>query len=239
MITVEDILVAAQTASDQDAYITASISPGANKLLHLVVVSQIVSGTPTIPTVSGGGVSTWTEVVTFFNSIRRTTVFRALTGSSPSSGVITIDFGGIAQDTCTWSALQISGSKLTGTNGADAYVQEKQNTVLTGTAPIALTLDNAWSHADNIAISHFFAANNTTFTGFTNSTQNSIVSVSGRSMTSFYGRNGSSLDISATAASTSGTKFGVGFELAADVNDDVPPVQRSAYATKSFNGRLR
>ena len=52
----------------------------------------------------------------------------------------------------------------------------------------------------------------------------------------FYGRDGATLAMNAT--STNAIWIAIGFEIAPYVDPVIPIVQRSAFATRRFNGRL-
>lgn len=116
-------------------YITASISPAANKLILLTVWTfATTASTPFFdPTSVTGNGLTWTLVAgqdhfpddpnfptTGMHS--RVSVYRAV-GSSPTTGAITIAYTGTQPDGCAWSVTQFTGADVTGTNGANAIVQ--------------------------------------------------------------------------------------------------------------------
>lgn len=119
-------------SSSASSYNTASISPGSNDLIIVTVVSRTGTSTnPNQPTLSGNGLTY--EVIdgdVFDNtssSRRRETKFRAM-GVSPSSGAISISFGGQTQTTCTWSIEKVSGDVDTsGANGSGAIKQSAIN----------------------------------------------------------------------------------------------------------------
>lgn len=140
-------LTTAASALDQTSYTTASVSPAANKLILLYVGNRRSGGLPTQPTVTGAGM-TWTLVTSSDggNEIR-TSIFRALS-ASPGSGALTIDFSGIAQDSCGWSVVEHTGADTTGTNGAGAIVQTATNSNNTTNTGITVTL-GAFSDSNN------------------------------------------------------------------------------------------
>ena len=93
------------------------------------VGNEISSGAPTTPTVSGGGITTWTQVATVvFQTNYRLTIFRALQASPGASAAATIDFGGVQQLHCYWSVSEYSGIDTGGTNGANAVRNPTTNT---------------------------------------------------------------------------------------------------------------
>lgn len=120
-------LVGNGNTTDLSSYSTASITPSADVLVLAAITSWTTSGTgPGQPTLSGNGL-TWTNHQTNLWDDAgvarvRTTLFRA-TGSSPSSGAVTIDFSGTSQSHCQWSICEVSGVPITGTSAADAIVQ--------------------------------------------------------------------------------------------------------------------
>lgn len=116
---------------------TASVSPGANKLLLLGVQVYRSVGTPATPTASGNGL-TWVQVgsTVLYRSDSRLALFRAM-GASPSSGVITITAA--SSDQVLWSLHEIDGVDTGGTNGSAAVVQSDTATG-TGASSITVTL---------------------------------------------------------------------------------------------------
>lgn len=127
---------------------TASISPSSNKLVVLTVGNKF-AGVPNTPTATGNSL-TWTQIATRRSSSDtslRITMFRAM-GASPSSGAITIDFAGQTQANCEWSATEFGNVKTSGTNGADAVVQEADNDASGTATGITVTL-GAFANANN------------------------------------------------------------------------------------------
>ena len=105
---------------DANSYNTASISPGASRLVLLMVHSGVGGATNT-PTVSGAGM-TWTQIISSFNEVGRVTLFRALS-ASPGSGALTIDFAGQTQVNCAWIIDEFIDVDQSGTNGSGAIIQ--------------------------------------------------------------------------------------------------------------------
>jgi hypothetical protein len=106
-------------------YTTASIAPAPNALVTVVVLGHRTYGAVS-PTLSGGGMSSWTQVAsvdfdTFGVPLRRLTIFRAMS-ASPGSGPITITFSGNVSNT-QWIVSQWTGVETSGVNGAGAIVQ--------------------------------------------------------------------------------------------------------------------
>lgn len=109
--------------TDASSYTTASVTPGADRLILLSVASEVSSGNVNEPTISGNGL-TWVLVRStreIGSSTQQVHLFRAI-GGSPSSGAITIDFGGQTQLRCSWSVDEFDGVLTTG-GGADAIAQ--------------------------------------------------------------------------------------------------------------------
>lgn len=81
------------------SYATASITPGANKLLIACVGYRRGGATPTAPTASGNGL-TWTPIVTKVHrdGNQAFRIFAALTGASPSAGAVTFSFSETMQN---------------------------------------------------------------------------------------------------------------------------------------------
>jgi hypothetical protein len=108
----------AESGSNLSSYATASYTPAANRILIATVENEIGSGTPTIPTLSGNGL-TWTQVDTYVPDSTgtqvRITMFIVKTGGSPSTGAVTADFGGVAQAGCNIIIDEVDGADLSGT----------------------------------------------------------------------------------------------------------------------------
>lgn len=148
---------------------TASITPSANKLILLTVVSRTgITADPNQPTASGNGL-TWVVINSVVydatsSSRRRVTCLRAM-GASPSSGAVAIDFGGQNQTDVAWVVDELSSIDTSGTNGSGAIVQtalasDGTNTVSTITATLA-----AFGSTNNATYGSIGAGGNTfTFT---------------------------------------------------------------------------
>mgnify|MGYP007031186217 CR=1 FL=1 len=122
-------LVANSSSTDASNYTTASISPGANRLI-LAAVASTFSSLPNAPTLSGNGL-TWVQIATItFNTVAtplsRLTVFRAL-GAAPTTGAVTIAFAGQVQLNCLWGIAEFTNVDTSGTNGSGAVVQSATN----------------------------------------------------------------------------------------------------------------
>ena len=116
------LLTSGSSQTDASSYATASVSPGANRLVLVFVVS-FLSGAATLSTLSGASM-TWVKVAdrTFSSNNLRITVFRGLS-TAPGSGALTIDFGGTSQSNCGWAVVEFSGVDTGGDDGERAVVQ--------------------------------------------------------------------------------------------------------------------
>lgn len=111
-------LTSSFTATDAASYTTASVTPSAN--VWLVVDVMTAKASPVgDPTISGLSL-TWTKEghQDTFQTNRRITRFYAWTGSSPGSGAITFDYGGVTHLGSAWHVYEISGANTT-----DPFVQ--------------------------------------------------------------------------------------------------------------------
>jgi adhesin/invasin len=140
---------------NQKIYTTAAISPGPNTLVTVAVLSHRSYGAIS-PTISGGGMSTWTQVAsvdfdTLGFPLRRMIIFRAM-NPSPGSGPITISFSANVSN-CQWIVSQWDGVETGGVNGAGAIVQTGSNraNVVNG---LTVTL-GGFGNANNVAYGAF------------------------------------------------------------------------------------
>jgi hypothetical protein len=102
------LLTSGADGSNQKTYTTASISPAPNALVTVAVLGRRSSGAMT-PTVSGGGLSSWTQVASVdfdpvSGSTERLVVFRAMS-ASPGSGPVTITYSS-SQSNAQWNVIQ-------------------------------------------------------------------------------------------------------------------------------------
>lgn len=132
---------------------TASITPTSNYLILLSVTSRTaISANPNQPTATGNGL-TWVVINSVIwdstsSSRKRLTLLRAM-GASPSTGAITIDFGGQNQTDINWSVDQVSGIDISGTNGSGAVVQSATNKDESGTAATLTVALSGFGSTDN------------------------------------------------------------------------------------------
>lgn len=133
--------------------LTSSVSPTANRLVIVGVMSWKSGGaTAATPTVTGASM-TWTQIVTVVATMGassyRTTLFRSL-NAAPGSGQLTIDWGGQSQDNSSSSVDQFSGIDISGSNGANAIVQSATNSSNASATSITFSLA-AFTSAANAA----------------------------------------------------------------------------------------
>lgn len=101
------------------SYATASISPKPNQLIFLAVACSLATAPSSI---SGNGL-TWVEVTrvsfqTIASPAKMLILYRAM-GTSPTPGVVTINFGSSMNGIC-WAVDQLDGVDTSGTNGSGA-----------------------------------------------------------------------------------------------------------------------
>lgn len=139
--------------TDATSYLTDSFSASPNRLV-LAWVYSICATAPNTPTLSGSGL-TWVEVDNVTNgSVRKLTLFRAMSSTPPSGGGVTIDFGGQTQTGCAWTIVEYGNVDTTGSDGANAVVQAVTGSDPTNTTSLSITLAS------------FASANNATAGGF-------------------------------------------------------------------------
>lgn len=120
------LLTSGANSTDANSFATASVSPGASRLVDVSVLVTQSGAVPGTPTLSGNGL-TYVQVATtpydtVVTSRARLTRFRAL-GATPSAGVITIDLGGVTHTGCAWVVMEYDGIDTGGTHGSAAVVQ--------------------------------------------------------------------------------------------------------------------
>lgn len=168
------LLTEGESSVDATSYVTASITPGANRLI-LAAVANTRATIPAAPTLSGNGL-TWVEVVTFdYPAVAtvRVSLFRAM-GAAPSAGAVTIDLDVLTHTGCHWAILEFDGVDTGGTNGSAAVVQNAINEVDAGATSLTVTLA-AFGSADNATFGMFQHSRNegkTPGAGFTELSDN-------------------------------------------------------------------
>ncbi len=157
---------------NQRIYNTAAIAPAPNRLITVAVMGHNSTSAAPSPTLSGGGMSAWTEVATTtFDPVTtphtRLTIFRAMS-ASPGSGPLTITFSK-TESHSQWIVSQWDGVDPSGVNGAGAIGQTGSNR---GDAVNGLTVTlTPFGNAGNVAYGVFGVRRNvlavTPGTGFT------------------------------------------------------------------------
>jgi hypothetical protein len=145
-------LIQGNSAADAANYKTASITPGANRLVLAFVMN--VRGAaiqPAVAPTASGNSLTWVQVATVQIAgapNRRLTCFRA-TGPAPAPGELTFDFGAEQQANCSWSVFEYDGVDTSG------VVQTK---TLTGGPVLAITLDPLADPASSVVVGGIISA---------------------------------------------------------------------------------
>ena len=164
----ENPLTSSSSATNGTVFTSASITPGANRLVLLSVEGDTVSGGGFTLTVMGNGL-TWVLVAksAVHNTFNETHVYRAM-GASPSAGAITMT-SDVTLDTLAWSVAEFDGVDTSGTNGSGAVVQSNTN-ASDSASSLTVTL-GAFGSADNATYGAFGAGTTpatwTAGTGFT------------------------------------------------------------------------
>lgn len=151
----------------------SSCSTGINNPLpnvpQILAVANYKASTPTpaTPTVTGNGL-TWVQIATVAASADyRLTLFRAV-GAAPTSGPLTIDFGGVVQDNILWGLAEFKNVNVSN-SGANLIVQSGTGSVAPATS-LTITL-SAFTSAINLAYGVIYTNGVLSFTegsGFTN-----------------------------------------------------------------------
>ena len=123
---VQTLLTAGNNTVNQKVYTTPSIAPASNALITVAVMGHNSTSATASPTLSGGGMTTWTVVGTVtFDAVatphKRLTIYRAMS-ATPGSGPLTITWSG-SQSNCQWIVSQWTGVDGSGLNGAGAIGQ--------------------------------------------------------------------------------------------------------------------
>ena len=136
------------STTDGNSFTTASVSPGAGRLM-LVWIVQTATTANGPSSFTGTFAGTLTQVATFGVAATRISLYRYLKTSSPDSGTITINFSaGDATTGCAWSIVEYGNVNTSGSNGAGAIVQNVAAAGGSGTTT-TITLA-AFEHANNV-----------------------------------------------------------------------------------------
>lgn len=208
------MLTADDSETDATSYATASITPTANTTLIAFIASKVSSGSPTLSSVTGNGL-TWTEVRTVNSStVRGLSVYRA-SGASPSAGAVTFDFGAQTQLGANWGVIQVDGTSTVTTDGV---VQSSTGSDSADTLTVTL---GAFAFSGNHTLGVFMsidtaggALNNSEGAGFTMLAENSglVGGETFRSGVEYKTGSDTSVDMDAIAAND--RLFGVAMEIA-------------------------
>jgi hypothetical protein len=135
------VLTQGSSTTDELEYTTASISPGNDKLILVVVANGDTSGANNAPDVFDGDFNDVDPVISQQQGVgnQRISIFRAMSSSFPS-GSFTIEFQSVNENVA-WLVVEFGGVDTSGSNGSGAIVQSKGGPD-SGTTQ-ALTLDNA------------------------------------------------------------------------------------------------
>jgi hypothetical protein len=120
------LLTVGNNIVNQKIYTTASIAPAPNALITVAVMGHNSTSAVASPTLSGGGMTAWTEVASItFDAVatphKRLTIYRAMS-PAPGSGPLTITWSS-SQSHCQWIVSQWTGVDASGVNGAGAIGQ--------------------------------------------------------------------------------------------------------------------
>lgn len=168
-------LTAGGSLTDSQTYDTASVTPGANRLV-LVSVGIRNYGAANLGTISlSGNGLTYVEVATITYSsiaapLSRLSIFRGM-GASPSAGAITITVSGTGQNSCAWSVDEFAGTDTSGTNGSGAIVQSANCQTDDADPAPSITLAALGDAVNNAVYACFGNANNRALTPTTDYTE--------------------------------------------------------------------
>jgi len=123
------------SGSSTTSFVTASVTPTANRLVLVAINGYIATGgvDPSTPTVTGNGMSPGYELVDTIGIDQSGATDRSLLwvfrgmSASPSAGAITISFSGTVPTRVSWIVDQSSADVATGGNGANAIIASTLN----------------------------------------------------------------------------------------------------------------
>ena len=152
------VLTSGYSATPGTVFTTASISPAANALIEIEILSGDGGADARVPdSVTGAGLNFDNVVGVLNDGTYNFLNKRRALSASPSSGVITITFP-ITHEACGWIIKEWTGVDTSGTNGSGAIVQSAsnfQNTPLVTAGSVTLA---SFGSANNAA-SACFAVN--------------------------------------------------------------------------------
>ena len=153
-------------ASPGSSVNTGSITPGSNKLVLVSIASGFSGGGLITPTISGCSM-TWELVASDGSNTAgmESFIFRGM-ASSPTTGALTIDYGGVSRNFVKWSVDEGTGMDTSGTNGSGAIIQSNTNFI-----------DSGASTGITVTLGAFANSGNATFGTVTYSTAGDTVTV--------------------------------------------------------------
>jgi hypothetical protein len=200
------------STTDGTTFNTASITPGANRLILALDQQRQQTGTGAQSTVTGCGL-TWVQVGTVISgTTRRINISRAL-GASPSTGALTFTYAN-SQEWSMWQVIEVDGVDTSGTNGSGAIVGSAVTDAQNSITSLTLTLP-AFASANNAALGFFVHTTSqvkTPGSGFTELVDFTLVDTAGNGFQSEYKLNSTTVDAS---WATSSTCLGIALEIAA------------------------
>jgi hypothetical protein len=159
-------LAASSDAVDRSTYTTASFAPTNGRLVIAAVRNSKATEGDT-PTLSGGGVTTWTQLATVttggVSGASRLTIFHAREATYGASAAVSIAFGGVTQTSCAWIICELDGTDVSGSNGAGAFIQTVLGTAASTATP-SVTLSAFADATNNWTLAWFIARVNVTWT---------------------------------------------------------------------------
>lgn len=225
---------------DQNAYaVPTTLTPNPNRLMIGVVTSQHASLAPNIPSISAGGITTW-SVYQEYNrpTTRRMSIHYGLTGSSPGSAQPVIDFAGQTQSNCEWSFFEADGCVLTGVNGIDAFVQFAEHQSAGNQTSYNIPLAALFGPG-SAAVGAYFNVSARTITAQSPSVLLGTVQGINENATLATVYSNTTTPTAEFVGTASGW-YGISFELKALSDMVLPIVQRAPYASgnRGFSRRL-
>ena len=169
------VLTEGQDSTNAASYATASVSPGADRLILVATYgarnAAAACTANDVSSITGNGLTYVHINRQCFSTAGAPTqtveLWRSM-GASPSTGALTINYGGDSQINAGWAVLECTGIDTSGTNGSGAVAQSAVNLVGPGTS-LTVTL-GAFGDAGNATLGAFSISDNTDITegsGFT------------------------------------------------------------------------
>jgi len=115
-------LTTATNTTNASPWVTASITPAANRLVLAYVGVVGTATAASTPTLSGCGLNWVVVATTGTNAVHENVLFRAM-GASPTAGAVTITSTVTSPTRCNWSISEFDGVDTSGTDGSGAIVQ--------------------------------------------------------------------------------------------------------------------